>query len=458
MHVAMLSPISWRTPPRHYGPWEKVVSLLTEELVARDVAVTLFATGDSLTNATLASIAPTGYSEDSGLDPKVWECLHISALFERADEFDLIHNHFDFLPLSYAGLVDTPMLTTIHGFSSPRIVPVYEKYNERCQYISISDADRHPRLDYIATIHHGIDLAEFPYNESPHDYLLYYGRIHPDKGTREAIEVAKRAGRKLVIAGIIQDQAYFDEHIEPQIDGDKVTYLGPVGGERRGEILGGAAALLHLINFAEPFGLTMIEAMACGTPVIAFARGSVPEIVKDGTTGFIVDDLGAATEAVRRIVDIDRRACRADAERRFSGARMADDYLRVYQEILDSRENYRPWGHYTNLLERDQHKVKELVVSPGKRLSLQRHERRAEHWTVVAGEAVVTVGEAETTLRRGDSVHIPVGATHRIMNPGCDPLVIIETQTGDYFGEDDIVRLADDYGRAGEDKLNEGDD
>jgi glycosyltransferase involved in cell wall biosynthesis/mannose-6-phosphate isomerase-like protein (cupin superfamily) len=457
MHVAMLSPISWRTPPRHYGPWEKVVSLLTEELVARDVAVTLFATGDSLTNATLASIAPTGYSEDSGLDPKVWECLHISALFERADEFDLIHNHFDFLPLSYAGLVDTPMLTTIHGFSSPRIVPVYEKYNERCQYISISDADRHPRLDYIATIHHGIDLAEFPYNESPHDYLLYYGRIHPDKGTREAIEVAKRAGRKLVIAGIIQDQAYFDEHIEPQIDGDKVTYLGPVGGERRGEILGGAAALLHLINFAEPFGLTMIEAMACGTPVIAFARGSVPEIVKDGTTGFIVDDLGAATEAVRRIVDIDRRACRADAERRFSGARMADDYLRVYQEILDSRENYRPWGHYTNLLERDQHKVKELVVSPGKRLSLQRHERRAEHWTVVAGEAVVTVGEAETTLRRGDSVHIPVGATHRIMNPGCDPLVIIETQTGDYFGEDDIVRLADDYGRAGADS-NRGDD
>ena len=447
MRVAMLSPISWRTPPRHYGPWEKVVSLLTEELVARGVAVTLFATRDSLTSAELESVAPTGYSEDSALDPKVWECLHISALFERADEFDLIHNHFDFLPLSYAGLVETPMLTTIHGFSSPRIVPVYEKYNGRSHYISISDADRHPLLDYTATIHHGIDLAEFPFNRSRNDYLLYYGRIHPDKGTREAIEVAKRAGRKLVIAGIIQDQAYFDEHIEPHIDGDMITYLGSVGGERRSEILGGAAALLHLINFAEPFGLTMIEAMACGTPVIAFARGSVPEIIRDGTTGFIVDDLDAAAEAVLRVEDIDRHACRADVERRFTGARMAHDYLRAYQEILGSRENYRPWGHYTNVLERDQHKVKELVVSPGKRLSLQRHERRAEHWTVVAGEALVTVGEAETTLRRGDSVDIPVGAAHRVMNPGHDPLIIIETQTGDYFGEDDIVRLADDYGR-----------
>ena len=413
----MLGPISWRTPPRHYGPWEKVVSLLTEELVARGVAVTLFATGDSLTSADLAWVAPTGYSDDPELDPKVWECLHISALFERAREFDLIHNHFDFLPLSYAGLVETPMLTTIHGFSSPRIVPVYERYDGRCHYVAISDADRHPRLDYIATIHHGIDLAEFPFNERPDDYLLYYGRIHPDKGTREAIEVAKRAGRKLVIAGIIQDQTYFDEHIEPRIDGDTVTYLGSVGGERRGEILGRATALLHLVDFAEPFGLTMIDAMACGTPVIAFARGSVPEIIKDGTTGFIVDDVGAAADAVVRVVDIERRSCRAHVERHFTGARMAGDYLRVYQKILESRENYRPWGHYTNLLERDKHKVKELVVSPGARLSLQRHERRAEHWTVVAGEALVTVGGSETTLRRGDSVDIPAGCG----SPGHEP-------------------------------------
>ncbi len=457
MRVAMLSPISWRTPPRHYGPWEKVVALLTEELVARGVAVTLFATGDSLTSADLAWVSPTGYSEDPQLDPKVWECLHISAVFERAREFDLIHNQFDFLPLSYAGLVDTPMLTTIHGFSSPRIVPVYEKYNERCHYVAISDADRRPGLDYIATVHHGIDLAEFPYNEQPQDHLLYYGRIHPDKGTREAIEVAKRAGKKLVIAGIIQDQPYFDEHIKPRIDGDTVTYLGSVGGARRGEVLGRAVALLHLINFAEPFGLTMIEAMACGTPVIAFARGSVAEIIEDGTTGFIVGNLHAAADAVARVADIERPACRTRVERYFTSARMADNYLRVYQEILDARENYRPWGHYTNLLEREKHKVKELVVSPGQRLSLQRHERRAEHWTVVAGEAMVTVGESERTLRRGDSVDIPAGAAHRVMNPGREPLIIVETQTGDYFGEDDIVRLDDDYGRADVHKPNVGD-
>ncbi|MCZ6765358.1 MAG: glycosyltransferase [bacterium] len=454
----MLSPISWRTPPRHYGPWEKVVSVLTEELVARGVAVTLFATGDSLTSANLAWVSQTGYSEDSQLDPKVWECLHISEVFDRAREFDLIHNHFDFLPLSYSGLVDTPILTTIHGFSSPQIVPVYKKYDGRCHYVAISDTDRHPGLDYIATIHHGIDLSEFSFNDIPQNYLLYYGRIHPEKGTREAIEVAKYAGKKLVIAGIIQDQTYFDAQIKPQIDGDKVAYLGSVGGERRSEILGHATALLHLINFAEPFGLTMVEAMACGTPVIAFARGSVPEVIEDGRTGFIVGDLRAAGDAVARIADIERQACRAHVERHFTSARMADDYLRVYHEILAARENYRPWGHYTNLLERDKHKVKELVISPGMRLSLQRHERCAEHWTVVAGEALVTVGESETTLHRGDSVDIPIGTAHRVMNPGRDPLIIVETQTGDYFGEDDIVRLADDYGRADADKNLEAGD
>ncbi len=334
LRLAMLAPISWRVPPRHYGPWERVVAVLTEGLVARGVAVTLFATTDSITRARLAGSCPRPYSEDGSLEPKVWECLHIAEVFERADEFDLIHNHFDFLPLSYSGLVDTPVLTTIHGFSSPRILPVFEKYNERTYYVSISDADRSPRLDYVATVHHGIPLDEFTPRSDSDGYLLFFGRIHPEKGTADAIEVARRAGRPLVIAGIIQDQHYFDREVAPHVDGDRVRYLGPVGADKRSEILGGADALLHLIHFDEPFGLSMIEAMACGVPVIAIGRGSVPEIVVNGETGFVVNDRQAALAAVERLGALDRAAVRKHVEARFSAERMTDAYLRVYQEVL----------------------------------------------------------------------------------------------------------------------------
>ena len=215
LRVAMLAPIAWRVPPRHYGPWEQFASLLTEGLVERGVDVTLFASGDSRTAGRLSSVVPRGWEEDPDANPKVSECLHISALFERAGEFDLIHNSFDFLPLTYSALVSTPVLTTIHGFSSPAIVAVYEKYDHLGAYIAISDADRHPRLTYLATIHHGIDTDAFELHDSPDGYLLFFGRIHPDKGTADAIEVARRAGLPLVIAGIIQDQQYFDEVVAP---------------------------------------------------------------------------------------------------------------------------------------------------------------------------------------------------------------------------------------------------
>jgi glycosyltransferase involved in cell wall biosynthesis len=335
LRVAMLAPISWRVPPRHYGPWEQFVSLLTEGLVGRGVDVTLFATADSLTSARLVGTAPTGYSEDTELDAKVWEALHISAAFERADEFDVIHNSFDFLPLTYSGLVDTPVVTTIHGFSSVRIVPVFEKYDGCGYYVAISDSDRHERLDYVATIHHGLDMQEFELGSGGGGYLLFFGRIHPDKGTVEAIEVAAGADLPLVIAGIVQDREYFEQLVEPRLERDRVTYAGPVSRDERSALLGGARALLHLVNFDEPFGFSVVEAMACGTPVIARARGSMPEIVRNGENGFLVDSVEEAVAAVDAAVGMDRAAVRGSVEHRFAVGRMVDDYLAVYHRVVE---------------------------------------------------------------------------------------------------------------------------
>ena len=334
MRIAMLAPISWRTPPRHYGPWELVTSLLTEALVARGVDVTLFATKDSQTTGKLAGVCPASYSEDPAIDAKTWEMLHIAHVFERAGEFDLIHNQADFVPLAFSRLVNTPVVTTIHGFSSERILPAFKAYEDRVHYVAISDADRHSDLRYAATIHHGIRLEDFPFDPRGSDDLLFFGRIHPDKGAAEAIAAAGRAGRRLIMAGIVQDQDYFNEHVAPALDDRSVVYRGPVGGEDRTNILGSACALLHLVNFDEPFGLSVVEALASGTPVIATARGSMPELIDHGVTGFLVNSVDAAADAIGHIGDIDRAACRAAVSARFTVERMADRYLEVYRSLL----------------------------------------------------------------------------------------------------------------------------
>src|SRR5438105_5664901 len=283
LRVGVLAPVAWRVPPRHYGPWERVVSILTEGLVARGVDVTLFATADSITRARLAAVAPRGYAEDSSLDAKVYECLHIAAAFEQASRgaFDIIHNHFDFLPLTYSGLVSTPVVTTVHGFSSERIMPVYRAYNSATYLVAISAADRRADLEYAATIHHGVPLDEFTFNPATGSYLLFFGRIHPDKGAHEAIELARQTGQKLILAGIVQDAEYFRTAVEPFLDGRQIRYIGSVGPTQRDALLGGAMALLHLIQFDEPFGLSVIEAMATGTPLIAFRRGCRPDCTGD---------------------------------------------------------------------------------------------------------------------------------------------------------------------------------
>ena len=334
MRIAMLSPIAWRTPPRNYGPWERVVSLITEGLQKRGIDVTLFATADSLTKGKLHAVVPRPYEEDKSLDAKVWECLHISEMFEKADSFDLIHNHFDFLPLTYSSLIRTPVLTTIHGFSSPKILPVYKKYNDKTYYVSISNADRSPELDYIATVYHGIDIENFAFQETAEDYLLFLGRIHHDKGVNEAIQIARKAGMKLILAGIIQDEAYFKERVEPFLDGSQINYVGTVTPELRNELLGKAFGFIHSINFNEPFGLSVVEAGACGTPVVAFNKGSMPEIIVDGNNGFLVDDVSSAVEAIGKLNTISRRKCRAIVAEKFSQEQMVENYLAVYRQII----------------------------------------------------------------------------------------------------------------------------
>jgi glycosyltransferase involved in cell wall biosynthesis len=334
MHVAILSPIAWRTPPFHYGPWENVASLISEELVACGHDVTLFATGNSQTSGTLHAVCPRGYEEDPSIIPKVWECLHISELFENADAFDIIHNHFDYLPLTYSGLTSTPVVTTIHGFSSIGILPVFKKYNQRTFYVSISDADRSPELDYIKTVHHGIDIKQFDFQPAFNDTLIFFGRIHKDKGAREAIEIALDCNKKLVMAGIIQDNAYYDQYVAPHLDNDKVTYVGSVGPDERKRLLGNAGALLHPILFDEPFGLSVIESMACGTPVIAFNRGSMSELIESSRNGFLVDNVAEAIDAVSHINEIDRANCRNHVERYFTVERMVQNYIEVYEKIL----------------------------------------------------------------------------------------------------------------------------
>jgi glycosyltransferase involved in cell wall biosynthesis len=330
----MLSSISWRTPPRAYGPWELVTSLLTEALVARGVDVTLFATLDSQTAGTLAGVVPRGYSEDPSLDAKVWEALHIAHLYERAGEFDLIHNQADFMPLIFARMVDTPIVTTIHGFSSPRILPVYERYDDRVHYVSISDADRAASLNYAATIHHGIRIEEFPFDPRGSEDLLFFGRIHPDKGAGEAIRAARATGHRLAMYGLVQDEGYHEREVQPFVNGERIAYHGVVGGAERLAALGQAKGLLHLIGFDEPFGLSVVEAMACGTPVIAYRRGSMPELIEHGVTGFLVDTFDEAVEAIGRLGEIDRAACRRAVEERFTVERMADEYLVLYRRIL----------------------------------------------------------------------------------------------------------------------------
>ncbi|MEW6113559.1 MAG: glycosyltransferase [Thermodesulfobacteriota bacterium] len=449
MRIAILAPIERQSRLPHEIPWRQTVSLLAKGLVRAGVDVTFFGSASSQIGADVRVMPPRPCEDGQSLDRAAWESLHISELFERALDFDLIHNCLGFIPLTYSGMVETPVLTTIHEWPLETGLSVYHKYNHRSYYVSLSNAARSSELSYAATIYPGIDLEVFPFQQRSEGLLAFIGPIGPETGTREAIEIAQRAGKTLVIAGFSQDEVYFQTHVEPFLDSPGIKYVGALGHHERAELLDKAAALLHPISFDEPFSFSVMEANACGAPVIAFARGAIPELITDGRNGFLVKDATDAVTAVDRLDTLSRAECRRVAQERFSADRMVQDYYQVYARIVErtSREESRPWGYYEVLSDKPDHKVKRIVVHPDSKISLQLHRKRAERWTIISGSPIVTKDEEEIRLNPGDTIEIPLGAKHRVANPGTDPVVFIEVQTGEYFGEDDIERFEDDYGR-----------
>jgi glycosyltransferase involved in cell wall biosynthesis len=340
MRIAMIAPLEIRVPPAAYGGTELVVSLLTEELVRRGHDVTLFASGDSLTTATLVP-GSTHFLRGSGREAGILTLLNVVSCLERADDFDVIHNHTGLEGMATAGLVDTPVLTTLHGGLRGDWLLLFERYKGWYNAISQSAMSLLPDKDNSAgVIYNGIDHESYPFNPGKRDgSLLFLSRISAEKGPHLAIEVAKRLGRRLIIAGNVDDvdEPYFRTQIEPAIDGDLIQYVGEADYDVKRRLFSSASCLLAPLTWDEPFGLFMAEAMACGTPVIAMRKGSAPEVVRHGETGFIVDDVDGMVDAVSRIGEISPQACRQQVAERFSIGRMTDDYLAAYHRIAATR-------------------------------------------------------------------------------------------------------------------------
>lgn len=341
MRIAQIAPLWERVPPPAYGGTELVVSLLTDELVRRGHEVTLFATADSVTLARLEPGAPhpLRLMEATPQEEQIYNALQLSKVYERANDFDIIHSHIDFSAFPYANLVKTPTVHTTHGIVPAWVEPIYIK-NRHQNFVSISNSQRRDDLDlnYIATVYNGIDPDAHLFHPQPDNspYLAFLGRISPEKGPHLAIEIAKRAGWHLKIAGKVDraDREFFEREIAPLIDGKQIEFLGEADRAQKSEIMGGAVATLFPITWREPFGLVMTESMACGTPVIAMALGSAPEVIVHGKTGFLCQSVDECVAALARISEIDRRTCRQHVEQHFSVQAMVDGYEAVYRRVL----------------------------------------------------------------------------------------------------------------------------
>jgi len=337
--IAQVAPLHESVPPKLYGGTERVVSYLTEELVTLGHDVTLFATGDSSTSAHLVAVRPGALRLSGTSDPIAPHVLLLERVAARAASFDVIHFHCDYMHYPLSRRLVTPTVTTLHGrLDIPDLVPLYREFSDM-PLVSISDAQREPLpwACWIGTVHHGLPLNVGTFRDQPGQYLAVLGRISPEKGVDRAIEIARRFGMKLKIAAKVDqsDQSYFDEVIRPLLDGPGVEFVGEIGEQDKDQFLGEAYALLFPIDWPEPFGLVMIEAMARGAPVIAFRRGSVPEVIDDGVTGYTVDSIEEAVHALERLRDLSRQKCRLRFEERFTSRRMAVKYLDVYRRVAD---------------------------------------------------------------------------------------------------------------------------
>ncbi|MGH7828473.1 MAG: glycosyltransferase family 4 protein [Candidatus Binatia bacterium] len=338
MRIAQVAPLYESVPPKFYGGTERVVSYLTEELVQQGHEVFLFASGDSITKARLVASCPRALRLDKVIDPFPHHFVHLEQVFERAGSFDLIHFHTDYLHFSLARRHTTPHLTTLHGrLDLPDLVPIYKKFRET-PVVSISNTQRQPLnwANWQGTVYHGLPPDLYQYQEAQGKYLAFLGRIAPEKRPDRAIEIAQRAGMKLKIAAKVDvaDRKYMEEVVKPLLDDSKVECIGEINDQGKQEFLANAFALLFPIDWPEPFGLVLIEAMACGTPVIAYRCGSVPELVQEGVTGFIVNKMDEAMKALERVESFNRKRCRQFFEHRFTAPRMAQDYLRIYHSQI----------------------------------------------------------------------------------------------------------------------------
>jgi glycosyltransferase involved in cell wall biosynthesis len=344
MKIAQIAPLYESVPPRLYGGTERVVSYLTEELVRQGHDVTLFASGDSVTRARLVPACPRSLRlDESCVDQNAHHLMMLENLFRQIDDFDVVHFHVDYTHFPLSRRHTHPHLTTLHGrLDIPDLVPLYDEFSDM-PLVSISDAQREPlpRAHWLATVYHGLPEDLFRFRSTPGDYLAFLGRISPEKRVDRAIEIAKRGGFPLKIAAKVDrvDKLYFQKVIEPLLDHPLIEFIGEVGEAEKDELLGNARALLFPIDWPEPFGLVMIEAMACGTPVIAYRNGSVPEVMEQGRTGFVVDGLDEAVAAVRRVSSLSRERCREVFEQRFTARRMAQSYVGLYEFLIDSRKS-----------------------------------------------------------------------------------------------------------------------
>ncbi len=341
MRIAQVAPLYESVPPKLYGGTERVVSYLTEELVRQGHDVTLFASGDSLTEARLVPVCKQSLRlAPSCVDPLAHHVLLVERVLDEKDNFDLIHFHIDYLHYPRSRQQDVPTLTTLHGrLDIPDLAPLYQRFRD-IPVVSISDSQRQPLpwLNWQSTVYHGLPIDSLQFQSAPENYLAFLGRISPEKGVDDAIAIARAAGIELKIAAKVDraDQAYFESVIKPLLNDPGVDFVGEIGHSEKNEFLGRAIALLTPVQWPEPFGLVMIEAMASGTPVIGYPRGSVPELVEDGVSGFVVNNVQEAERAVRALPALSRRKCRDYFEARFSSVRMCKDYLDVYNRLLDT--------------------------------------------------------------------------------------------------------------------------